>query len=106
MKAQVYTELQELYPAVATAAQAVQTKPNWWAAYQTLGRAQLNLGEIYEALRTFQKSIHLKPDCIELWEEDLLWTQKLLRDLTEKQEKMSANELSFAVREAMRVGIT
>ena len=36
----------ELFQAVQSAERAVQLKPNWSIVYQTLGRAQLGIGEI------------------------------------------------------------
>ena len=43
---QVLQELQEVFPAVDSALKATQYEPNWSTAWQTLGRAQLGLGEI------------------------------------------------------------
>ena len=36
-----------MFPAVESAIKATQYHPNWSAAWQTLGRAQLGLGEVY-----------------------------------------------------------
>ena len=38
--------LHEVFPAVQTAEKAVHADPTWWVTYQTLGRAQMGLGEI------------------------------------------------------------
>lgn len=38
--------LHEMFPAVHAAEMAVQRNPHSWDAWQTLGRAQLGLGEI------------------------------------------------------------
>lgn len=43
---QVLTILQEVFPAVKTAEMVVKFRPLWWEGWQTLGRAQLNLGEV------------------------------------------------------------
>ena len=43
---QVLQELQEVFPAVESAMKATQYEPNWSTAWQTLGRAQLGLGEV------------------------------------------------------------
>lgn len=43
---QVLTILHEVFPAVKAAEMAVQLRPLWWEGWQTLGRAQLNLGEV------------------------------------------------------------
>ncbi|CDQ57530.1 unnamed protein product [Oncorhynchus mykiss] len=46
MKSQVLTVLQEVFPAVQAAEMAVKLRPLWWEGWQTLGRAQLSLGEV------------------------------------------------------------
>lgn len=38
--------LQEVFPAVEAAEMVVKLSPLWWEGWQTLGRAQLNLGEV------------------------------------------------------------
>ena len=38
--------LGEVFPAVCEAEKAVGLNPNWWIGHQTLGRAQLGLGEV------------------------------------------------------------
>lgn len=43
---QALLALCEVFPAVAMAEKAVKLKPTWWTSYQTLGRAQLGLGEV------------------------------------------------------------
>lgn len=43
---QVLSILQEVFPAVEAAEMAVKLRPLWWEGWQTLGRAQLNLGEV------------------------------------------------------------
>jgi len=106
MKAQALTSLGELFPAVQAARQAVACNPTWWVSVQTLGRALLNMGEIRASIISFQKAIHLQPDCSELWEDDLNWARKLLKELLEKHQGMSRDDLGFYVRECMRVGIT
>uniref|UniRef100_A0A8D0J834 Tetratricopeptide repeat domain 33 n=1 Tax=Sus scrofa TaxID=9823 RepID=A0A8D0J834_PIG len=46
MKSQVLMSLHEMFPAVHAAEMAVQRNPHSWESWQTLGRAQLGLGEI------------------------------------------------------------
>lgn len=43
---QVLSILQEVFPAVEAAEMAVKLNTLWWEGWQTLGRAQLNLGEV------------------------------------------------------------
>lgn len=39
-------ELGEVFPAVQSGERAVELEPTWGVAWQTLGRAQLGLGEV------------------------------------------------------------
>nr|XP_028604053.1 tetratricopeptide repeat protein 33 [Podarcis muralis] len=77
MKSQVLMSLHEMFPAVHAAEMAVQRDPHSWEAWQTLGRAQLGLGEITLAIRSFQVALHICPLSPELWNEDLSWARKL-----------------------------
>nr|XP_033788221.1 tetratricopeptide repeat protein 33 [Geotrypetes seraphini]XP_033788230.1 tetratricopeptide repeat protein 33 [Geotrypetes seraphini] len=88
MKSQVLISLQEVFPAVQTAELAVQVDPHYWEAWQTLGRAQLGLGEITLAIRSFQIALHICPVNSELWKEDLAWARQLL----EKQREAKKSE--------------
>ena len=97
-------ELDELYPAVVAAESSVAANPLWWESWQTLGRAQLNMGEIQAAIVSFQKAIHIKPDSEELWNDDLQWVRRLWAELSEKKD-MNHAELSFHIREHIRIGI-
>ncbi|XP_069483286.1 tetratricopeptide repeat protein 33 isoform X1 [Ambystoma mexicanum] len=86
MKSQVLLCLQEMFPAVQTANLAIARNPLCWEAWQTLGRAQLGLGEITLAVRSFQVALHIFPSNRELWEEDLSWARQLL------EKKMAAEK--------------
>ncbi|XP_032069954.1 tetratricopeptide repeat protein 33 [Thamnophis elegans] len=77
MKSQVLMSLHEMFPAVQAAEMAVQRDSHSWEAWQTLGRAQLGLGEITLAIRSFQIALHIYPLNSELWNEDLSWAKKL-----------------------------
>ncbi|XP_038600253.1 tetratricopeptide repeat protein 33 isoform X1 [Tachyglossus aculeatus] len=77
MKSQVLMSLQEMFPAVQAAEMAVQRNPHSWECWQTLGRAQLGLGEIVLAIRSFQVALHIYPMNAELWKEDLSWARTL-----------------------------
>ncbi|XP_070599509.1 tetratricopeptide repeat protein 33 [Erythrolamprus reginae] len=77
MKSQVLMSLHEMFPAVQASEMAVQRDPRSWEAWQTLGRAQLGLGEITLAIRSFQVALHIYPLSSELWNEDLSWARKL-----------------------------
>ncbi|KAM7368773.1 hypothetical protein PAMP_013080 [Pampus punctatissimus] len=92
MKSQVLTILQEVFPAVKAAEMAVKLRPLWWEAWQTLGRAQLNLGEVDLAVRSFQVAIHLCPSERTLWQEDLVWASRLQKQHLATKEKIHQEE--------------
>ncbi|XP_071768086.1 tetratricopeptide repeat protein 33 [Centroberyx gerrardi] len=92
MKSQVLTTLQEVFPAVKAAEMAVKLRPLWWEGWQTLGRAQLNLGEVDLAVRSFQVAIHLCPSERTLWQEDLAWAGRLQQQQWAAQEKSRQEE--------------
>lgn len=92
MKSQVLTILQEVFPAVKAAEMAVKFRPLWWEGWQTLGRAQLNLGEVDLALRSFQVAIHLCPSERTLWQEDLVWASRLQKQNLANKEKIRQEE--------------
>ena len=106
-------ELGEAFPAVQSAEMAVQLSPSWATGRQTLGRSQLGIGEVhmvsnsnnskieheaaantplpspyflFQALRSFEKAVHLDPSNVELWEEDMQWARELVRE----KDKMAA----------------
>ncbi|KAF7243888.1 Tetratricopeptide repeat protein 33 [Varanus komodoensis] len=83
---EVLMSLHEMFPAVLAAEMAVQRDPHSWEAWQTLGRAQLGLGEIALAIRSFQIALHICPLSPELWNEDLSWARKLQREKAAKME--------------------
>lgn len=82
MKAQVLLELNELFPAISAAEQAVKLNPCWWLAHQTLGRAQLGVGEVHMALKCFSKAFHIQPSDEQL-QEDITWANSLLQKSSE-----------------------
>lgn len=79
MKAQALVSLHEWTEAIEAAEKAVRLERSWWAGYQTLGRAQLGLGQLEQARISFQKAVHLNPEDEELRREDLDWVLGLLR---------------------------
>ncbi|XP_041666328.1 tetratricopeptide repeat protein 33 [Cheilinus undulatus] len=92
MKSQVLTILQEVFPAVKAAEMAVKLRPLWWEGWQTLGRAQLNLGEVELAMKSFQVAIHQCPSEPTLWQEDLAWARKLWKQHLATKEKLRQEE--------------
>ncbi|CAN9504419.1 unnamed protein product [Ophioblennius macclurei] len=92
MKSQVLTILQEVFPAVKAAEMAVKFRPLWWEGWQTLGRAQLNLGEVDLAVRSFQVAIHLCPSEQNLWQEDLRWARRLQKQQSATKAKIQQEE--------------
>lgn len=100
MKSQVLMSLHEMFPAVHAAEMAVQRDSHSWEAWQTLGRAQLGLGEITLAIRSFQIALHICPMNPELWKEDLSWARQL-----HKQQK-KATKTETVTQEAASQGET
>ncbi|XP_070781049.1 tetratricopeptide repeat protein 33 [Enoplosus armatus] len=92
MKSQVLTILHEVFPAVKAAEMAVKFRPLWWEGWQTLGRAQLNLGEVDLAVKSFQVAIHLCPSERTLWQEDLAWACRLQKQHLATEEKTRQEE--------------
>ncbi|XP_061911084.1 tetratricopeptide repeat protein 33 [Entelurus aequoreus] len=92
MKAQVLTILHEVFPAVKAAETAAKLRPLWWEGWQTLGRAQLSLGEVDLALRSFQVAVHLCPSERALWQEDLAWARALHKQNAVAKEKIRREE--------------
>ena len=79
MKAQALISLHEWVPSIKCSSECVRLQPTWWVAHQTLGRAQMGLGEVAMAVRSFETALHLNPDNEELRKEDLEWAVGLLR---------------------------
>ncbi|XP_075444736.1 tetratricopeptide repeat protein 33 isoform X2 [Ascaphus truei] len=97
MKSQALMCLHEIFPAVQAAETAVQRNPRFVEAWQTLGRAQLGLGEITMAIRSFQIGLHICPANTELWEQDLTWARQLLRQMKGAEEPQSnSKEIDIA----------
>ncbi|XP_046548554.1 tetratricopeptide repeat protein 33-like [Haliotis rubra] len=101
MKAQALMALNELYPAVSAARKTVEVCPTWWVGHQTLGRAQLNLGEVRLALHSFSTAVHLNPADRDLWEEDLMWADSLMQQHKQAVEtvKQQANKSTVTITE-------
>ncbi|XP_069128013.1 tetratricopeptide repeat protein 33-like [Argopecten irradians] len=92
MKSQVLLILCEVYPAVNMGERAVDLKPMWWVAHQTLGRARLGLGEVKMALKSFSRAVHLNPANHELWKEDLLWAADLWKKHTDSVKSLEVEK--------------
>nr|KAF6367291.1 tetratricopeptide repeat domain 33 [Pipistrellus kuhlii] len=84
--------LHEMFPAVHAAEMAVQRNPHSWESWQTLGRAQLGLGEIVLAIRSFQVALHIYPMNPEIWKEDLSWARKL-QEQQKVAQRMKKNDV-------------
>ena len=85
MKAQVLLELDEIFPAIQAAEMAVSLKPQSPHSLQTLGRAQIAIGEIQMAIISFSKAVHIKPDFEEIYTEDLRWAMDLRKESVKRQ---------------------
>ncbi|XP_061192762.1 tetratricopeptide repeat protein 33-like [Saccostrea echinata] len=99
MRAQSYLLLNEVYPAVQAAVKCTEINPLWWVGHQTLGRAQLGLGDVAMAVKSFSRAIRLFPDDEELWKEDLLWAKSLLDHQRVTQAEQSTKEDGCTVTE-------
>jgi len=84
MKAQAQINLHEWIPAISSAQQCINIKPNWYIGHQTLGRAQMGLGEVQLAVKSFQKAVHLNPADQDLRKNDLEWAMDLLNQKDKK----------------------
>ncbi|GFY62341.1 tetratricopeptide repeat protein 33 [Trichonephila inaurata madagascariensis] len=96
MKAQALLQLNTPFPALQAAERAVKVNPQWWVAYQTLGRTQLGIGDLKMAKISFSKAIHLNPSETELWEEDLKWTLSLIEEKAKLDAELLASEKELA----------
>jgi Flp pilus assembly protein TadD len=85
MTSQALMQVHEWVPAVENSAAAVAARPLFWEAHQTLGRANLGLGEVARARRAFAVACHLRPDDQELRTEDLLWSHQLFTAAKDKK---------------------
>uniref|UniRef100_A0A5S6QB86 TPR_REGION domain-containing protein n=1 Tax=Trichuris muris TaxID=70415 RepID=A0A5S6QB86_TRIMR len=78
MLSQIYLIRGEDFLAVQSAQRAVECSPLWSDAYQTLGRALINFGEVKLAVRSFSRAIILNPANWEVRSEDLPWATRVL----------------------------
>ena len=104
MKAQVLMELNEIFPAVDCAKKAVFLYSQWAIAYQTLGKTQLDVGNIGNALKNFQRAFHIDPLLPEIYREDICWCVELQRrkkELEEEQRKLDLDKLWKVAEEAL-----
>ncbi|XP_044510103.1 tetratricopeptide repeat protein 33 [Mangifera indica] len=65
-KAQVLLEIGDAWNALKAATRATELEPSWAEAWITLGRAQLNFGELDSAIESFDKALAIKPDSEEV----------------------------------------
>ena len=78
LQAQCYAEAGDTLSAIRAGERAVACDAQWADAHQTLGRAQLNLGEVELALNSFHTALHLDPDFVEVRDRDLPMAKELL----------------------------
>ena len=92
MKAQSLIQLHEWEPAIESASIAIHNSSKSWApAYQTLGRAHLGNGQVFEAVIALEKAVIIDPDDQEL-REDLSWAQSLRTHLKLMQAAREINQ--------------
>eukprot|EP00123_Amoebidium_parasiticum_P003182 comp14481_c0_seq1/m.10642 comp14481_c0_seq1/g.10642 ORF comp14481_c0_seq1/g.10642 comp14481_c0_seq1/m.10642 type:complete len:263 (-) comp14481_c0_seq1:187-975(-) len=77
MKAQALLAVGEFFPAVQAAEAAVALCPTWDEGRQTLGRAQLNYGEIRMGLVSVAHTLHLNPMNETAFSDDMPWAMDL-----------------------------
>ena len=92
LKAQAYTQLNEHFPAVSSAQKAIECDPTWYIGYVSLGRAQMNIGEVRMAIKSFSQALHLNPMDEEVWKEDLAWAVDLWNTHQAAVEKLAEEE--------------
>ena len=83
MRAQVLMQLNRDFEAIRSAEACIVVRPEWDAAWHTLGRAQLNFGEVKLALDSFRKAETLNRRDPSI-REDVAHAEILLRRMEEK----------------------
>eukprot|EP00939_MAST-03C_sp_MAST-3C-sp1_P003961 g3961.t1 len=83
MRAQVLMQLKRDFDAIRSAEMCRMMRPEWSVAWQTLGRAQLNFGEVKLALDSFLTSQRLAPDDTGI-RKDVACAEDLLKRLKKK----------------------
>ena len=64
-------------------------------SHQTLGRAQMGLGEVKLGLRSFQIALHLNPEDKELREDDLQWAFHTLNEKEKRDGNTKDTRLNY-----------
>ncbi len=64
-RSQILLSLDRSFDAISAAEQAILLLPAWAAAWLSLGRAQLNLGEAAMATKSLARCLELDPSCAE-----------------------------------------
>ena len=67
LKAQVYLERDRAWDAVQSASKAASLAPSWPEGHVTLGRSQLNLGEVMRQLSKLPVFCPTQPLCLRCW---------------------------------------
>ena len=62
LQAQCYMEAGDTYAAIQAAECAVRCNAQWAEGHQTLGRAQMNFGEVKMAIASFETALQLDPE--------------------------------------------
>eukprot|EP01105_Mastigella_eilhardi_P017866 TRINITY_DN4118_c0_g1_i1.p1 TRINITY_DN4118_c0_g1~~TRINITY_DN4118_c0_g1_i1.p1 ORF type:complete len:230 (-),score=69.36 TRINITY_DN4118_c0_g1_i1:15-608(-) len=88
MRAQLLLLLERWWDSVQAAERAAAADPTWAQAWQTLGRAQLDFGELHLAQRSLQRAAQLEPS-LEGLQEDAAYVAAQLQ----RREAMPAAQL-------------
>jgi|EP00802_Teleaulax_amphioxeia_P020188 tetratricopeptide (TPR) repeat protein len=79
LQAQCYMEAGDTYAAIQAAECAVRCDAQWAPGHQTLGRAQMNFGEVEMAIASFETAVQLDPEGMaEVRDDDLPGARQLL----------------------------
>jgi len=79
LQAQCYMEAGDTYAAIQAAGCAVRCDAQWAPGHQTLGRAQMNFGEVEMAIASFETAVQLDPEGMaEVRDDDLPGARQLL----------------------------
>eukprot|EP00940_MAST-03C_sp_MAST-3C-sp2_P000275 g275.t1 len=93
MRAQILSELEQDFRAVEAAHLATSMRPAWPCGWVTLGRAQLNFGEVSMALQSFEKAMSLSPSNAEVVRKHVDECRKLIAEFRRKGKDLTTTRI-------------